>query len=162
VNVHDPLVQAAFICSVGEKTRNHFWGNISRKIDTGGRRHPPDRLSAAQIRVLDIVRSAERVTVTELAQRLDVSLPSASAMVDRLVRGECLQRARSDRDRRKVVVSVSPVARHKVAKLQKCVHREIIDLIAAIGPEAARKWCDVLQEIQQTLTRNTEYSSKGD
>ncbi len=32
MRICDPLEQAEFICNIGQRIRNYFWGNISRKM----------------------------------------------------------------------------------------------------------------------------------
>lgn len=149
MNPLDPIAQAAFICSVGEKARNHFWGHISRKIGAGMQDRAADRLSPAQLQLLEIVCSKGPITMNGLAKCLAVSPPSTSARVDRLVTFGWLRRERSTRDRRQVLVSVPPAARRNIEAFQEIVRREILDLIVTLGPETTQKWCDVLAEIQR-------------
>jgi len=81
----DPLEQAEFICNIGQRIRNYFWGNISRKMAAGTKSGTMELLSLTQLQLLDTVTAHGRITITELARNMGVSPPSTSAMVDRMV-----------------------------------------------------------------------------
>ncbi len=151
----DSLEQAEFICNIGQKIRNYFWGNISRKIGVCAKNSAMELSSPAQLQLLDIVSAHGCITITELAKIMGVSPPSTSAMVDRMVNCGWLHRESSAQDRRKVLVSASTEAKKNIMGVQKIVREEIIDLIKAIGPETTQKWCDVLNEIEQVCLRNS-------
>ncbi len=59
-------------------------------------------LTTTQLRVLFLVREAPGVTAGELAQRLAVTPPTISGIVDRLVRLDLIRREDDDSDRRLV------------------------------------------------------------
>jgi MarR family transcriptional regulator, organic hydroperoxide resistance regulator len=64
--------------------------------------------SPAQLHVLGVLHEAGPMTVSQLATRLAISVPSTSAMVDRMVDAGLVERARSEEDRRIVSVWVAP------------------------------------------------------
>jgi len=108
-------------------------------------------LSTPQINMIMIINSRQAVSVTELAAHLNVSPPSVSAMVDRLVERGLLTRTPCSTDRRKVVIQVSPEAKKDIARVQKKVLASFVELVEAIGPETTKKWCEVLREISKVL-----------
>ena len=108
-------------------------------------------LSAPQMNMLMMIRVRETVSVTELAALLNVSPPSVSTMVDRLVERGLLTRVPSDQDRRKVVIRVSPEALEDIARIEEMILGAFVELVEAVGPETTQKWCEVLQQIKQVL-----------
>ncbi|MDM8523601.1 MarR family transcriptional regulator, partial [Desulfococcaceae bacterium HSG8] len=108
-------------------------------------------LSISQLYAVKATRNKGEVTITELSELLNVSPPSASAMVDRLVEKGILTRERSAKDRRKVVVSVSPEAIESIEKVEKKILNSFICLIQKIGPETAHNWCEVLARVKEVL-----------
>ncbi len=64
--------------------------------------------SPAQLHVVGVLHDVGPMTVSQLATRLAISVPSASAMVDRMVDAGLVGRARSEEDRRIVSVWVAP------------------------------------------------------
>lgn len=111
-------------------------------------------LSAPQMNMLIMIRVRQSVSVTELAALLNVSPPSVSAMVDRLVERGLLTRTPSDLDRRKVVIRVSPEALKDIAQVEEMVLASFVELVEAVGPKTTQKWCEVLQQITQVLEKN--------
>jgi DNA-binding MarR family transcriptional regulator len=64
--------------------------------------------SPAQLHVLGVLRDVGPITVSQLASRLAISPPSASAIVDRMVDGGLIVRERGEEDRRLVSVWLAP------------------------------------------------------
>jgi DNA-binding MarR family transcriptional regulator len=92
------------------------------------------------------------MTMSELADQLSVSPPSASVLVDRLVEKGILCREHSTTDRRKVVVRVSPEAEKIVEEIIANILQFFVDLVEKIGIETAQKWCDVLTHVTSVLS----------
>ena len=67
--------------------------------------------SPAQLHVLGLLRETGPATVSHLAAQLRTSVPSASAIVDRMVDGGLVVRVRGEEDRRVATVSLSPAGR---------------------------------------------------
>lgn len=111
-------------------------------------------LSAPQMNMVIMIRIREAVSVTELAALLGVSPPSVSTMVDRLVERGLLTRTPSDRDRRKVVIRVSSEALKTMTLMEEMILGSFVELVEAVGPETAKKWCEVLRHVKQVLDKN--------
>ena len=103
----DVINQARYIMTTGKMIRDRVFRNISSHVGVTGNDCGFGELSMPQIHAVHVTRDRGHVTVTELADMLGVSPPSASAMVDRLVEKGVFKREQSREDRRKVVVSVS-------------------------------------------------------
>jgi DNA-binding MarR family transcriptional regulator len=69
--------------------------------------HRPGELSAAQVRALFQLERGEACTAGELAKRAELSPASMTAMLDQLERSGMIERRRSDKDRRQVIVSLT-------------------------------------------------------
>jgi len=149
----DPMEQADFICSIGQRSHNFFWGNISRKVGVCTRNNAIELPTSAQLQLLHIVTIHDRINITELATIMAVSPPSISVMVDRMVNRGWLNRERSAHDRRKIMISASAEAKNNIIGVQEVIRKEIINLIKAIGPETTKKWCAVLNAIEKACMR---------
>lgn len=111
-------------------------------------------LSISQLHVMRIVWECGELTMSELADRMGVSPPSASAMVDRLVEKGIFSRRHSVEDRRKVVVQISPQAVEKAKAIEASIINLFVDLVRKIGPETAQKWCEVLESVKTALVNH--------
>jgi len=112
---------------------------------------PEMDLSLDQFHVLIVVRDLGHASLTELADALDVSAPSASGMVDRLVQKGFLNRETCEEDRRKVVIELSSRALRKMAAVEEKLLASLVDLIQRIGPDTTEQWCSVLAQIKDAL-----------
>lgn len=116
-------------------------------------------LSFPQFNAVMAVRDRGAVTIKELAEALQVSAPSASAMVDRLVEMGILTREQSQVDRREVVVSVSERGCASLSVLEEQILQAIESLLEKLGPEDARQWAAVYERIRSVI--QAEQSAQG-
>ncbi|WP_050023053.1 MarR family transcriptional regulator [Verrucomicrobium sp. BvORR034] len=80
---------------------------IMRGVRAEVRRDRTPELSMPQFRALSFVERHEGSTLTEVAQFLGLTLPTASKMMDGLVDAGYVQRAPDRRDRRKIKLHLS-------------------------------------------------------
>jgi DNA-binding MarR family transcriptional regulator len=114
--------------------------------------------SFAQMRALKFVKTRGQVSITELAELLNVSAPSASTMVERLVERGVLVRKPDPADRRKVIVTVSPDMVAIAEQIEKEIFGAFVDLVNKVGPDVADDWCQVLDRITEVLDSDMQSS----
>ena len=112
--------------------------------------------SFAQMRAIKFVKTKGQLSITELAELLQVSAPSASTMVERLVEKDVLVREPDPEDRRKVIVTISPDMITITEQIEKDIFRSFVDLVEKVGPEIADDWCRVLDRIGEVLDREMQ------
>ncbi len=144
--------QARFIASAGRKLKDHVF-SIQSGLHRGRASCQGEELSMAQVQMLMTVQGCGGSTISNLAEQLNVSPPSASCMVDRLEDKGFLYRERSTEDRRKVVVRLSKQAAAQAEKMEEAVLAAFLDLVEKVGPETAQKWCEVLKRVEQVLSK---------
>ena len=147
----DPIDQARYIFSTGKMIRDHIFRTQTAHLASCGKSGALGALSMPQFHTIMIVRALGRITITELSDRLGVSPPSASAMVDRLVEKGILNREHGTEDRRKVMVQISPDASKDIEGVEETILRSFVEIVERIGPETARKWCEVLDQVKSVL-----------
>jgi DNA-binding MarR family transcriptional regulator len=144
------IEQARYIARAGRRLKDHIF-SIQSRLHDGRASCGGEELSMAQVQVLMTLQQCGESTISSLAAHLQVSPPSASAMVDRLEDKGLLHRERSTQDRRKVVVRLSAEASVQADKMEKAVLTAFLDLVEKVGPETAQKWCEVLERVEQVL-----------
>ena len=107
--------------------------------------------SFAQMKAIKFVKTKGQVSITELAELLQVSAPSASTMVERLVEKSVLVRKPDPDDRRKVIVTISPDMVAITEQIEKDIFGSFVDLVEKVGPEIADDWYRVLKRIGEVL-----------
>ena len=143
--------QARHIFNIGRKIQDRVFRVYTQLLAQEGKLATGDELSFTQIQAIKAIDEKGKVSITELAHLLEVSPPSASAMVDRLVEKGVLTRRRDPADRRRVVVQATPEAVAMMGKVEEKILLSFVELVEKIGPEAAGKWCEVLDTIEQAI-----------
>ena len=141
--------QALFLFQFGKRMRDHMLKAQMSAASSGAKL--PEDLSPAQIHMLMKIKGEQECTISGLAALLEVSPPSVSAMVDRLVEKGALIRERSEQDRRVVVVSLVPAVADQIAAIEKALLNNFITMIGKIGPDLTDKWCTVVSQITEVL-----------
>jgi DNA-binding MarR family transcriptional regulator len=108
-------------------------------------------LTLGQERMLLVVRRHGQMTLTRLAVDLNVTAPSASAMVDRLVEKGLLERSHSKHDRRKVVITATEEALDLIRTVENRILSFFEELVRKLGMDTARQWSDVLEQVRKVL-----------
>jgi len=145
------IEQARYIFKTGKLIRDRIFRIHTRLLAQDASRGRYRELSMPQVHAIMVARDRGQATITEIAGVLGVSLPSASAMVDRLVEKGILERRQDRRDRRRVLVSVAPRAVREIEKINDTILHAFVDLVEKIGPETTAKWCEVLGRVNQVL-----------
>jgi DNA-binding MarR family transcriptional regulator len=110
----------------------------------------PD-LTIPQLNLLMACHDLGATTIKEIAAELDVSPPSVSAMVDRLIEIGAVTREQSSRDRRQVVVKLTAFGKQTVLRMEEFMIGALAEVLEKVGPEYAEKWCDVYREINRVF-----------
>ena len=143
--------QARYIFTTGKIIHDRILKIQSNQLASGSC-EAFGELSVSQVHVIRLVRKCGTLAMSELAELLGVSPPSASTMVDRLVDKGVLSREHSTEDRRKVVVRISPEAVKKIELIEASILQLFESLVEKLGPETTRQWCRVLKHINAVLS----------
>lgn len=84
---------------------------------------PMNEMPISQLKCLHIVRDTEGQKMIDIAHRMEIGLPAASQIVDRLVRRGLLERKADTQDRRVVRVGLSETSRSILAEAEQ--HRQM-------------------------------------
>jgi DNA-binding MarR family transcriptional regulator len=105
-------------------------------------------LTANQVLTLIVVSTAEggRMKAGEIANRLAISFPAATALVDRLVVAGVLERSQGA-DRRVVWVSLTEAGRGLVSRLRAGLESRIDSVVAKMEPAAVQALLEALQRV---------------
>jgi len=113
--------------------------------------HPSCDLTLAQMNMVLLVREKGPVTVKDLAEALQVSPPSVSSMVDRLVEMGVLTREQNQVDRREVIIRTEPSAKSDIDLVERQALGAIVDVLQRIGPSKAKLWCEIQGDVLAAL-----------
>ncbi len=156
---NETLGNARYIFNTGRKVHDNVTRIITAVAMEKGKASQFGELSYQQKNMIMMIRVRECVSVTELAGILNVSPPSVSAMVDRLVERGLLIRTHSEKDRRKVEIRVAPAAVDESLGRGKIL-KSFLELTQLLGPEITSQWCSVLQQIEKLINAGLWPSKK--
>lgn len=108
-------------------------------------------LTLPQITMLLVVRDLGEMSIKALAEATQVSAPSASTMVDRLVEAGMLWREASRTDRREVRVSLTAEGVRTVGILEEHLLKSLMEMLEKVGPDMAENWCEIYARIGTIL-----------
>lgn len=106
---------------------------IMRLIRTGVRRR--GALSVPQVRVLSHLTRQPGASVSEIAYLLDVTIPSASALVERLVRKNMVRRQDDPNERRRVLLTLTPAGVEAYEQSKAIAQEFVANLLNVESPE---------------------------
>lgn len=100
-----------------------------------------------QYRALVVLASKGPQRVASLAEELKVTPPTATRMVERLVRKRLVRRRTSREDRREVRVSLAPAGRELVAEVTRRRRAEIARILSQIPVEDQEAMVDLFSKL---------------
>jgi DNA-binding MarR family transcriptional regulator len=74
-------------------------------------------VNRTDMRCLDVIDRDGPVTAGQLAERSGLTTPAVTAVLDRLERAGYARRVRDQRDRRRVMVELTPLVRDRIAQI---------------------------------------------
>lgn len=114
-------------------------------------------LSMAQFKALSVVdRAGSGVSVGEVGKRLEIREPSASLLVDQLVRRGYAERCPDPADRRRVLVSVSETGRGMLDELRSGNRELLSQWLERLDPEDAEALARGLRALADLTTREAK------
>jgi len=121
------------------------------------RLHPAlgeEGITMGQFWALHLVSSREAASVSTVARHLGVSAPTVCANVDQLAAAGLVRRHRSERDRRSVTLSLTPLGRRVEARVWNQVAGRIADATEGIPPADLGTAVRVFRDLERRLRSN--------
>ncbi len=84
-------------------------------------------------------------TMTDVAVRLDVTLPQITALTIRLTKAKLLKQKLSRRDRRSRKLYCTPPASKMLSGIETLIRQTVDELVSGVSPEQFQGYVDVIQ-----------------
>ncbi|MGH9135443.1 MAG: MarR family transcriptional regulator [Acidimicrobiales bacterium] len=98
-----------------------------------------DDVTLPQFRALVVVASRGRVTVSQLAERLDVHPSTATRLCDRLVRKRLIRRGERSEDRREIEIVLAAKGRRLVERVTLRRRRDLAEIASQMSSADLRR-----------------------
>ena len=110
-------------------------------------------LTSAQIKLLTCFSNKSELTMTELSNNLAVSMPTMTAMVDRLVNSKMVERERDNEDRRVVRVNLTGAGEKILRKLIRIRRKEMEKILMNLSGEEMGSYLTSIEVVAQLLAK---------
>ena len=108
-----------------------------------------EEVTLTQYRSLVVLASRGPQGVAALAEAVAVTPPTASRLVDRLVKKGLVRRRTDRQDRRQVRIALTETGRNLIDAVSVRRRQEIAALLATIAPETQRSVVDALSQLAE-------------
>jgi len=108
-----------------------------------------EEVTLTQYRSLVVLASRGPQGVAALAEAVAVTPPTASRLVDRLVKKGMVRRRTDRQDRRQVRIALTETGRNLIDAVSVRRRQEIAALLATIAPETQRSVVDALSQLAE-------------
>jgi DNA-binding MarR family transcriptional regulator len=106
---------------------------VTRFLRAGIRRHGKPHLSLSQLRVLYFLRRRSQSSLSAVADYLDVTRPTMSAMVDRLVQRGLIDRISDPTERRRIILTLTPEGTAEMERVYDATLQTVADRLAGLS-----------------------------
>lgn len=120
---------------------NHIYQKYHSLLD--------ENITSAQDLLLTIIHLAKKMTVREIAEKLEITPSAASQQVSKLVESNYLKREINEKNRREILVSLDAKGKEYMEKQEKIDLIITEKLYAKLGEEKLAAFRDILVTLKQ-------------
>lgn len=110
-------------------------------------------LTHTQFFVVIAIHSQGRCTMQQLADKMHVSMPTMSGIIERLVVAHYVARVENPDDRRQVVIELRKEGKDLIVQFQKAVSNRWHDVLGALNAEEVKTMAAILGKIGTSLVK---------
>lgn len=124
---------------------------IGRRLHVEFDAHMVSGITGSQFFVLQKINAKGRLTVSEVAEKLSVSLSAITALVDRLVQAGLVVRSRDDQDRRLVWLEATEKGKEILARCMEGRKQVAAKYFGQLSDEDLEKLLEIYGKVLITL-----------
>lgn len=125
---------------------------IMRAIDIRSRQLSKSvGLTGPQLIVLSNVAAADYIPIGRLAHQVSLSQATVTSIVDRLESRQLIRRHRTDPDRRKVLLEITPEGREILDRSPTVLQEEFVEAFEALEPWEQTQILSTLQRVSKMM-----------
>ena len=127
----------------------------TRRLRSRAGKQPLEGLSLPQYHLLEALRDADELTVGVLAEAAGVAPPTATRMLDGLLRDGYVLRRHSEEDRRSVLISLTPSGRVAVQAAHEQVSAWRRRVFESLEPAEREQAAALLTRLSRAMEEQT-------
>lgn len=117
------------------------------------KQHVHEEITTDQFTLLQFIAQNPSVTATEIAQSFGVGRSAITALVNRLVQKNLLERKRNEKDRRIIYLSLTDRGKFVVMETEKQINQFLQDKLSHFDVEDTEKFLNLIEKLA-TLIEN--------
>jgi DNA-binding MarR family transcriptional regulator len=121
---------------------------IMRYIRNEMRSHRTQSMSVPQFRTLVFINRNNGCSVSDIANNIGLTLPSASKIVDALVKRKLISRTMSSQDRRYSILKLTKLGRTTFAKAKDAAEASLAEKMAILLPDQKAIIAEAMQSLR--------------
>ena len=118
------------------------------------------RLTNCQFIAIMAISLCTRCTMGQLARMLNVTMPTVSGLVDRLVKLRLVKRVFSEEDRRKVYIELSDKGHSLIADFKGMIKRRWTKLLNTLSPADIKNFQRIFEELKDSMEKEKNVPEK--
>ena len=135
---------AEFLSDKGDEMMRYVTRDFIRELHK-------DELSINQYSILKQLNVDGEIPMGHLAERLSVTAPAITIMVDKLEQDHYVERIRDSRDRRIINVSLTKRGREAISRVREANLKLLSFLLTRMTPEERKSWASLYEKITSLL-----------
>lgn len=109
-----------------------------------------DKVTLSQIKVLKLISTSEEVAMADIANHLKIKPASATALVDKMVQQNWIERTNDPSDRRKVYIQMSAEKKEDWAKMHTNEMKKMGEYMSVLSEEEQKQLIQILETLVQS------------
>lgn len=107
-----------------------------------------------------ILKRLSPCSLKTFATTLHLSKSSASALINRMVQENIVERKTNPENRREILLTLTPAFNEHIQKIDGQLIDWFVELINEIGEESFEKWHEVMTKVNQTLMKRIKQNER--
>lgn len=125
-------------------------GTLKKILPHGEKSFSVDPFTCLRVHVLEYIIENKDVGMNEIARFLSITPPSATSIINKLVAAEILARVEDKKDRRKVLLKVTPKGKKMLAKGQCLIEDHMGKIFSVLSKDELGQFIYLLKKIVKT------------
>lgn len=113
-------------------------------------------LTHTQFFVLIAIHSQRQSTMQQLAEKMHVTMPTMTGIIDRLVQGHYVTRVENPDDRRQVLIELRKEGQALILQFQAAVSDRWLNVLGALDDQDIKSMARIIDKIGSSLSQGKE------
>jgi len=109
------------------------------------------KITVPQCITLEMLKAKKFLKMKDIARQLNVTLPAATGLIDRLHRMAMIKRANDDKDRRIILITLTTKGKDTVEKIQQQRKKALMQVFSKLTEKERDTYLNILKKLEKIL-----------